>query len=224
LFGRIEGSIGKGDNEPTVEPKIPIADYDRKLKARLSGLSPRQQAAFAAACAERLFPAYEGFREASGTDDRGLVRRALDLAWEGATTGAVPIRDPAALFEACVLLIPDDEADLRIPPYADDAITAAAYSLQAAAGLDGEAAGWAAQRGTDTLDNFLLTMSIVQGPDADRLVWAHPLVQAEVDRREADLATLDSADWPAAVAEVRSRASRASVLPLDQLDREWPAP
>lgn len=134
---------------------FPTVAYDKQLKARLLELHPRQQAAFAAACAERLFPAYAAFREASATDDGGLVRRALDLAWDGAVTGTVPERDPAAIIEACVLLIPHDDGDIMIPPHADDAIAAAAYALQAAAGLRAEAPGWAAQRGTDALSSFL---------------------------------------------------------------------
>lgn len=203
---------------------IPLAEYQTALRARLMVLSVRTQAAFAAACAERLYPAYAAFMEASGRDDHGLVRRSLDLAWDGATSGAVPVADPAGLFEQCVALISGDGSELgAIPAHADDAIASAAYALQAAAGLDDAAAGWAAERATNSLDDFLRSSEIddVADWEADRRVWEHPLVAAEVARREDDLRRLaDSSDWGAAVDAVRRAATGVSALPCDRLNHE----
>ena len=106
---------------------VPLADYDIALKAELKALPQRTQAAFAAACAERLFPAYAAFVRASGRDDHGLIRRTLDLAWDGARSGAVAAADPADLFEQCVALIPSDGSELgAFPAHAEDAIAAVA--------------------------------------------------------------------------------------------------
>ena len=202
---------------------IPLAEYQAALGARLMVLSVRTQAAFAAACAERLYPAYAAFMEASGRDDRGLVRRTLDLAWDGATSGAVPVADPVGLFHQCVGLIPSDESqEGTIPAHADDAIASAAYALQAAAGLDDAAAGWAAERVTNSLDHFLqLTEIEMADPEVERRIWDHPLVVAEVARREDDLRRLaEASDWGAAVNAVRALATGVSALPLDRLDHE----
>jgi len=201
---------------------VPLAEYDLALKAALVTLPERTQAAFAAACAERLYPAYAAFARASGRDDGGLVRQALDLAWQGAKLGVVPEADASGLVERCVALIPDAEAEDAIPAHADDGIASAAYALQAAAGLDPRAAGWAAQRVTDALDDFVRSND-VDGtlPDAEQLVWEHPLVRAEISRREDDLRRLSSAsDWPAAVDGVRASATAVSALPLERLDHE----
>jgi uncharacterized protein YjaG (DUF416 family) len=196
---------------------------------RLAALPAWQQAAFAASCAERMYPAYAAFRSASRTDDGGLIRRALDLAWESAATGSISDSDPAALFERCVALIPDQEADFTIPDHAEDAISAAAYALQAAAGLSDEAAGSAASVGTDALDSFLLDSGAVpwtattraDRAQMDQRVWQHSLVQAEVARREADLTRLaSSANRGTSVGELRARATGDSLLPLDQLDHD----
>jgi uncharacterized protein YjaG (DUF416 family) len=202
---------------------VPLADYDSALKADLMALPQRTRAAFAAACAERLFPAYAAFLKASGRDDHGLVRRTLDLAWDGARSGAVPLEDPADLFEQCVALIPGDESeDDAIPAYADDAIASAAYALQAAAGLDDKAAGWAAECVTNSLDTFLLSNEIeIAEPEAEQRVWEHSLVAAEISRRKDDLRRLtDATDWGAAVDAVRATAAGVSALPLDQLNHE----
>ncbi len=223
ILSRLRGLLGGGPAaSPPARPEIPLAEYDLALKARLKGLPRRTQAAFAVACAERLYPSYAAFLAAGGRDDEALVRQALDLAWEGATAGLVQHADPADLVERCVALIPDADAETTIATHADDAIAAAAYALQAAAGLESGAAGWAAQRVTDALDAFVLSND-VDGtlPDAEHRVWEHPLVQRELSRREDDLRRLDGAqDWPAAVDAVRAGASGASALPLERLDHE----
>jgi uncharacterized protein YjaG (DUF416 family) len=224
MFERLRALIGgrSSSGRTAARRKIPLAVYDHDLKAEFSALPVRIQTAFAAACAERLFPAYAEFLRASHRDDDGLVRHVLDLAWEGAKSGTVADADPNDLFERCVALIPSDEDEDAIPQHADDAIAAAAYALQAAAGLDENAAGWAAQRGTDTLDNYLLSNEIDQSlDDADQRVWEHPLVVAEIQRRAEDLRRLrDVIDWELAVDAVRQEATRTSVLPLDVLSHE----
>lgn len=201
---------------------VPLADDDAALKAELGGLPQRTQAAFAASCAERLYPAYAGFLRASGRDDRGLVRRTLDLAWEGAIAGEVGVSDPVAVFDACVATIPVDDAGAALPGHAGDAIACVAYAFQAAAGLDGRAAGFAAEQVTNALDSFLLSNDIDgSDPGSEQAVWEHPLVAMEIAHRRADLRRLaDASDWAAAVEEVRTGATGVSALPLDRLDHE----
>lgn len=184
------------------------------------------QIAFAAACAQRLFPAYDAFLRSTGRRDDVLVRQVLDAAWDGARTGSVLIHDPAALVERCVALIPEADADDMIQAHAEDAIASAAYALQAAARLDRRAAGWAAQRVMDCLDNFLLSNQIDhRAADSDQRVWEHPLVTTEIARRDADLLELwEATNWESAVAGVRSRARAGSALPLDQLDHDSSVP
>src|SRR4051812_18872086 len=149
MLSRFRAILGRTPAPSPARRKVPLAEYDKDLQASLSRLPRQTQAAFAAACAERLFPAYAAYLSASQRDDGGLVREALDLAWDGAHAGEVVANDPNGLCERCIALIPADGADETIPPHADDAIAAAVYALQAAAGLDEHAAGWAAQRVMD---------------------------------------------------------------------------
>ena len=223
MLGRLRALAGgRPHGAPRARRVVPLAEYDLALKAALMTLPERTQAAFAAACAERLYPAYAAFVRTSGRDDEGLVRQALDLAWSGAKVGVVPEHDPSGLVERCVALIPDTEAEDAIPAHADDAIASVAYALQAAAGLDPRASGWAAQRVTDTLDDFVRSNDVGGTlPDAEQRVWEHPLIRTEISRREDDLRRLNSAsDWPAAVDAVRASATAVSALPLERLDHE----
>lgn len=204
---------------PTCRRLVPLAEYDRALKVELGTLPQRLQAAFAAACAERLYRAYDAFVQTSGRDDNGLVRQALDLAWKGAEMGSVTEPDPARLVERVVALIPDVDSDDFIPDHADDAIASTAYALQAAAGLDAGAATWAAERVMSALDSFILsTDPDPTAPEAEQRVWEHPLVGEEINRRTIDLSELvNASDWIKSVEVVRSRAIGISALPLDQL-------
>jgi hypothetical protein len=199
----------------------PTAAYQRQLNGLLRGLTASQRAVFAAACAERLYTPYPARRDRSGLDDGGLVRAALDLAWEGAIDGLVDDPDPAGLFERCVALIPALESAEHIDDYAEDAIAAAAYALQAAARLDEAAAAWAAQRGIDAIDTLVVTElgwkggTAAQASEVDRLVWDHPLTRQELRRRHADLASLSEPDLEAAVRAIRVRATGSDVLVLE---------
>jgi uncharacterized protein YjaG (DUF416 family) len=229
VIERIRNAIGRGGSVQLQTPAdFPAVAYAVGLQTVVAALPDWQQAAFAAACAERLHPAYAAFRAASGTNDDGAVRRALDFAWEDAAIAGVGNVDVRALVERCVRLIPREDADFMIPDHAEYAIAAAAYALEAAAGLREGAAGWAAEAGTNALDSFLLSSATIPWSGEtregrvtmDQRVWRHALVQEEVARREADLERLARGDREAAVRDVRASATNVSLLPLDALDHE----
>jgi hypothetical protein len=126
------------------------------------------------------------------------------------------------LIERCRALLPGPGSADALAPAVEDAVAATIYALEAAAGLDERAAGWAAQRVTDALDTYLLAGEIdPTRADADAAVWAHRLVVAEVARREADLDLLLAAvAWSSTVDAVRQEAARSSALPLDRPEPE----
>jgi hypothetical protein len=189
-----------------------LASYDQALAAELRDLPKPASAAFAAACAERLLPAYLGYVRSSGRGDVGVVRAGLDLAWEVARAGGIGPSDPdlseriEAAVRGCSELISDEPE--AIGWQADAAVAAVVYALQAAADSGPGAAAYAARQVTDALDDHLLRSEIdATDPEADRKVWEHPLVEAEVGRRAEDLAELRQADdWRRAVDSIRSRA------------------
>jgi hypothetical protein len=229
VFSRVRRLLaGQHATSAPGEVRFPSVAYADHTRARIAALPRWQQAAFAAACAERLYPAYAAFRAGTGANGDDVVRRALDVAWRGAAGGSIAEHDPGGLVEQCVALIPGEGAGVTLPDHANDAISAAAYALQAAAELSDEAAGWAAACGTNALDSFLITSGIVpwtartraERAQMDQRVWQHDLVQAEVARREADLVRLGSADRDATVRALRAGATGISLLPLDLLDHD----
>jgi hypothetical protein len=199
---------------------IPMAAYDEALAIELRGLPSPTRAAFAAACAERLFPAYIALARETGTGDSDRVRAALDVAWDTSQAGMTGPPTPGvaercdAAARGCTELLSDEPA--AIARQADLAIAAVIYALQAAADTDPDAAANAARQVTDALDDHLLRSEIdATDPEADRLVWEHPLVVQEVTRRASDLDQLARADdWPAVVAELRARAASGAALEL----------
>jgi hypothetical protein len=198
--------------------RILLAEYDEREELRLGSLNPGRRAAFAAACAERLFRTYDSYRSSVGSDTRRVVRQALDLAWQAARGADVDASTAQSAVDACVQLIPGQDDDFTVPAYVDDAIAAAAYAVAAAADLFPRAAAWAAQRGTDTLANYLLdTVVDHRSPDASEMVSGHPLVLVELERRAVDLQRLTSSNWRAEIDAMRLDATASTVLPLDQL-------
>lgn len=192
--------------------RIPLAEYDLQLAGELAMLTSGAQAAFAAACAERLYPAWSAYLAATGSTD-DPVREALDLAW-ARLAGGQDAKDHQALFDRCEALLPGADELRSLPAHAEDAIYSALYLLGASTGADSPAASLVARHGTNSLDTFLLG-AICHDDDE---VWHHPLVRLELDRRAEDLATLRTMPIREAAASLRHRAIRVSVLPLDQLD------
>jgi uncharacterized protein YjaG (DUF416 family) len=76
---------------------------------RLSRVSSRHRASFAAACAERLLPCYETFVDHAGWGDVERLREGLDTAWTFAAGEAVERPGLRALRKACLEATPDTE-------------------------------------------------------------------------------------------------------------------
>ncbi len=196
-----------------------LGDYLKDLKAALRSMARPNRAAFACACAERLFSALLRDPGEFGAENVALVRAALDAAWEAAASGMFA-SDPAVLIKGLDGLLPaNDEEELEIPEDVEDAIAAVAYAVEAAADADPDAAGSAAQRLFDTLERYLLNHGVEwpsRGADVTRMdqeEWAHPATVAEVARQQADLRVLRGGPIELAVAKIRSEARRAAVAP-----------
>jgi len=194
---------------------------EAQLVERLTDISPWARAAFAAACAERLFPSYRRYLARAGSDDGGALRRMLDTTW-GAAAGVPPPRgaELADLIDSCMDLIPSSEEGPPIPelPVAEDFGAAVAYGLRCLENEDPQEAAWAARRAYEAMDNVVLrrTGIDVNAPDAEERIMANPLIQTELGYQEEDLAVLEKnaveAQRPV-VEQIRSRAvQRAHTL------------
>lgn len=149
-------------------------------------------AAFAAACAERMLPAYHKFSARSNRGDPRILEQILTRLWRDLHGEQMSEAETEAQIDACMELIPreDDGPWVAEQAAAEDAVAAIAYALRCRrSGLAKEAAG-AARRAYEALDDYVINHEDV---DTQTLlgqrprVLAHPLVQAELARQQRDL-------------------------------------
>lgn len=187
--------------------------YDESGIAQASeSLSRDARTAFAAACAERLWPLVERYAAvASLADvDRQALRDALDTAWRAADGIGVE-EDMKSAGEATEALVPyEDEEWLLESGYAQNGIAAIAYAVRSWLSADSQDAVWAARQVYEAADFGAQQgeQSAVRIYSADveaGLVHA-PVVQAAIRGVLEDLAAVG--EYSATV--VRQRAHSAA--------------
>ncbi|HEY4238185.1 MAG TPA: DUF416 family protein [Kofleriaceae bacterium] len=168
-----------------------MSTYDETALLRdLAPLSPDSRIAFAALCAERIFPAYELFAERSGRGDPDGLASALAAVWlhlEG-----TPVDHADSLLAHAQFVLDSDAAGASLPESgaaeaAASAIAHAVHSLFEGSPLDASAA---ARRAYDAHVEFVIVRVGVGSP---RDAMAHPVVQAELARQARDLSDIASA-------------------------------
>jgi uncharacterized protein YjaG (DUF416 family) len=173
--------------------------------------------AFAAACAERLLPAYHKFLARSNRGDPCILEQILTRLWKDLSGEPMSEAETEAQIDACVELIPreDDGPWVAEQAAAEDAVAALAYALRCRrSGLAKEAA-WAAGRAYEALDDYVINHEDVDTniAGAEARVLAHPLVQAELARQQRDLDELLAGTITIDRLRERSRAEAAEFLP-----------
>jgi len=173
----------------------------------LQKLERRSCAAFSAACAERLFPAYVAFSRAAGRGDVQSIAQMLECVWSDLVDEEIDLPRVQADLARCLELIPgeDEEPWIAEQPYADDAASAVAYTLRALQGGDPQDSAWAARRAYEALDHYV-THKL--GLDDEDQVVRHPTLQAELLRQRRDLEELRLAghDTTETLVRLRDRA------------------
>lgn len=211
---------------------------DRKLRSQINSLPRLQRAVFCACCCERLIPAFNWYT--SDKEQYGLLRRALDDLWNSFSSGADPAHC-ADLAQQCLTLAPDlDVSPSEYASFGLNVVSAVVYCLQFMANGDGElplhisdltiatAEEWVDDMADsqEATDGFL--KSLRGKPTAEiveilsqhegakgRAISAHPIVKAEFERQQFDLAELSrSAEFSSnQVGEFKKRALKLSVIP-----------
>lgn len=171
-----------------------MVKFDRQLlKDRLEGVSPRYRTLFALSIAERLFPLYQLFCEATGRGRPSYLRSTLDHLWELALRGETGREEPfLSDYES---LIPGEDAAWHpLNGLADDAVAALAYACQCQLTGDTESALWAAERGCEAVDYIAHTLEGMDydTPEALAAILKKTYVQAELQRQLRDVAELEN--------------------------------
>jgi hypothetical protein len=141
----------------------------------------------------------------------------LDELWNDIQSGSSDLSKLKRAVETCETLIPDTDANyFEGIEYADDAICSLVYAVESELKGGTQEAVWAAEQGPESLFRFVESLVGDAESRADMArIDAHPLMQAELRRQEADLADLQSAaknpgSEPAIIARIRRRAEADS--------------
>jgi uncharacterized protein YjaG (DUF416 family) len=190
---------------------------EMELAERIEELPRPDRAAFAAACAERLLPAYHKFSARSNRGDPHIVEQILTRLWTDLSGESMSDAETEAQIDACMELIPreDDGPWVAEQGAAEDAVAALTYALRCRrSGLAKEAA-WAARRAYEAVDDYLINHENVDTniAGAEARVLAHPLMQAELARQQRDLDELLAGTITIDRLRERSRAEAAEFLP-----------
>jgi uncharacterized protein YjaG (DUF416 family) len=166
--------------------------YDEGILFRqLEHLPGTRRAVFAAACAERLFPAYVLFEKQSGRGNSKDLSVILERLWGDLQGNSMTSRDMDASIERCMSLIPrEDEGPwIEQQAAAEDAGAALAYALRCRKTGESQEAAWAARCCYEALDHFVVNRDDIDVNEAGatEAVVADPLVQAELARQQRDL-------------------------------------
>jgi hypothetical protein len=206
-------------DEPIRGSAFPLSFDEAALAAALAAFDTRHRAAFAAACAERLLPAYRKLKAVRQHLDPAALEQALARLWDD-LVGTIPVRaeELDQLIHHSEFLVPNPEPWTRQLPYAENAAAAVYYALRCRRSGDPHEAVRTARQAYEALDTYVtdeLDPSLdLNAPDGEERVIRHPLLQAELTRQRQDLLVLQATDAErdVLIAGLRTRAQQAAVV------------
>src|SRR5688572_21655177 len=105
--------------------------YDEQyIRAQLETCTVNAQVAFAASCAEWLYPCYEHFAPLTDQGDPVALRGVIDAAWSVSGSETLDPSDAERLAAVAESLVPEDSDDnsSTLSPIAQNAAACAAYA------------------------------------------------------------------------------------------------
>ncbi len=180
-------------------------------------LPPPARAAFAAACAERLLPAYVRFARRTEKGNPVALTDILAGLWADLTGSPMSDTEVDASVEMCMQLIPQEDDGPWVPEQAaaEDAASALAYALRCRRTGSSREAAWAARCAYEAIDHYVVNHEKVDTniPGAEARVLAHPIIQSELARQQRDLSELHGSTISANGLRERSKAEASVFLP-----------
>lgn len=177
-----------------------------------NSLTPELRIAFAALAAERIMPGVDGLAGGPGDSISVQARSILDAVWARLGEDGQPSYVRQQIESCMALLSQHAESWGSSRPFAEDALSAIAYTLRCeSTGMATEAA-YAARRGYEAVDKYVVQQLDVDlnSPGAEKIVLADPRIQAELQFQRTDMRALQQLGSTAglAVAALRQRAVR----------------
>lgn len=184
----------------------PVSDFDEAaIKRRLEALPRHAKTAFAAGCAELLWPLFERYARASefGADQADDMREVLDSVWRSAAGSATAdIRANQAIAEA---LVPQDQPWIVESGYGESSVAAIAYAARTWLADSAQEATWGARQVYEAAD-YAAQLNLSSGsftPEVEQQLMHSTLVRWAT---EATNALLDAAEhFDISVVQERAR-------------------
>jgi uncharacterized protein DUF416 len=177
--------------------------FDKEqLMRQLERLSPQLRAAFAAACAQRLLPAYAHFTQRTGREDPNELGWMLERLWDDLEGDPMSAEEVQQSIDRCLSLIPEEEdeatdeppqsleevvaaaqarASVAIPAMETEAWYAAealAYAFRCRQNGEAQESAWAAECANEAVYKFLTD----QEDGVQLRVLSYSEVQAKLER------------------------------------------
>jgi len=188
----------------------------------LERLQPSFRAVFAAAVAERMLPGYLTFSHRTERGDPTALSSILEHLWRDIEGQPTSERQGEENIALAMNLMPREEEGSWAPEqaWAEDTVSAVAYSLRCKQNGRAQEAAWAARRAYEALDHFVITTEAINinEPGAEEKILSNPLIQAELSRQQRDLDELQSAnsrDVSQVASQMRERAKAESEIFFD---------
>lgn len=165
--------------------------YDEgALLRRVGGLDRSSKAAFAAACAERMWPLVERYASAAGVPSGKVegLRTALDTVWRSVSG---EVEDVAGAQVVAESMIPEEDDEWVFESgYGQNAIAAVAYAARTWLTDQPQEAVWAARQLYEAADYAAQSQVVGAAtftPEVEDSVRRAPVVRAAVSALDADL-------------------------------------
>jgi Protein of unknown function (DUF416) len=180
------------------------------VRGRLARLGRAERTAFAAACAERLWPLFVRYADVTGHADPGSLRTVLNDTWRAVRGEDVDLAGAQHLRQE---MVPSDDGEwIHEMGYGQNAAAGVAYAVRTWLTDDPQEAAWAARQIYEAADYAAqharpdLDFDLDR-PHAEAALRGHPAVQAALAGTEDDLGAVESAD-PASWDGLRKRAEQ----------------
>jgi uncharacterized protein YjaG (DUF416 family) len=181
--------------EPLFGNEAPRLFNEARVRGRLSALSARGRSIFALSCSRRLFPGYLKWNSEILARPDSRVEEILNYAAKELRNSSEEALHPILADEVETLLdlMPtEDSTWSQSLPVAEDAVACLAYTLRSMIEGDPQEAAWSARRAYEAADQLAI-LDLRKGKSEmphESDLRAHPAVQAELARQEADFALI----------------------------------
>jgi uncharacterized protein YjaG (DUF416 family) len=191
---------------------------ESELARKIEQLAKQQRVAFAAACAQRLFPSYNRFAQKTGRGNSATLMSLLEALWKDLNQNQMSEAEIDSSISVCMGLIPQEEDQpwVNEQACAEDAASAVVYALRCRRTGETQEAAWAARRAYDCLDHYVISSERIDTnmPGQEERVLSHSLIQAELDRQHRDLDELHAGSVTLDRLQNRAKVDSAAFLPL----------